>query len=240
MYAKALNVILKDKSFLRDIDRHFENWDIKNGDTWHWDCLSAFCGQQDYHPEHPSTNGTDYRDGIEIAKYIKSKGIHFTSEGLQEGMSEYIDLGWRSEMDFAKPYGFENAEWVPLTPVLFQGMTYYNSAGSLVCGGKHVYEASSLNKEALIGICFSYDVYWRLIADRTVKNMTRTDNGYRVEYDQGGILVDDLKNKTFVLEINGQRYTPDNPPATAWGVTARCVNGKYELTYSKKSGIYNK
>ena len=39
---------------------------------------------------------------------------------------------------------------------------------------------------------------------------------------------------TFVLEIDGQTYTPDNPPASPWGVWAKRVNGKYELIYPKE------
>ena len=234
MYPKALNVMLKDGSLFKELDQHLRNWDVRSGDTWHWDVLSAICGQQDYSPEHPATNGTDYRDSIEVARYIKSKGINFTSEGLQEGMSEYVDLGWRSEIDFFMPSNFENAESVPLTPVLFQGMAYYSGGPSLIFGGKCGNEViGPFDKDVMIRNCFSWEVFWRLIADRTVKNMIKTDTGYKAEYDQGGILIDDFKNKTFILEIDGKKYTPDNPPATAWGVTAKLVNGKYELIYPK-------
>ena len=78
-------------------------------------------------------------------------------------------------------------------------------------------------------------MFWQKIADRTVKNMVRTDDGWRVEYTEGGSLTVDLANMTpamtFELDIDGNKYTPDNPPASPWGVTAKRVNGRYELAY---------
>ena len=68
--------------------------------------------------------------------------------------------------------------------------------------------------------------------------MIRTGYGWRVEYSEGGNLTVDLADfsaaMTFVLEIDGQTYTPDNPPAIPRGVRAKRVNGKYELIYPKE------
>lgn len=237
MYAKALNAMLEDGSLFRAIDRHFKNWGLRSGNTWHWDCLSAMCGQQDYSPAHPATNGTDFRDGIEMVRYIKGKGIHFTSEGLQEGMAEYVDMAWRSDPNPFKPAQFENSDSIPLTPVLFQGMTYYASgwypAVALLYGGKSASEATTLDRDKLIASYFGLDVFWQKVADRTVKNMVKTEKGYRVEYTEGGTLTVDLANITpaasFILAIDGQRYTAENPPASPWGVSAKLVGGKYVL-----------
>ena len=243
VYAKALNVMLADGSFQRSLDKHLKNWDVRPGDTWHWDCLSAMGGQQDYSPVHPATNGTDTRDCIKILKYIKSKGIHMTSEGLQEGMSEFCDIGWSAQINLGPPWGgFQNAQTIPLTPVLFQGMTYYcfswRPAYNLLYGGKGAYESTKLGtKEAAIAGYFSGDVFWRKIADRTVQNMIKTEKGWRVEYTQGGSLDVDLANMsdamTFVLNIDGETFTPDNPPPSSWGVKATRVDGKFNVVYPK-------
>jgi hypothetical protein len=240
-YAKAIHVMLADGSFQRSLDKHFKDWDVRPGDTWHWDCLTAMGGQQDYSPVHPATNGTDIRRCIEILKYIKSKGIHMTSEGLQEGMAEFCDFGWSAQINLSEPGGFKKATSVPLTPVLFQGMTYYSlswhPAYGLLYGGKAAYEATGLDREGAIQGYFGSDVFWQKIADRTVQNMIRTKKGWRVEYTQGGTLEIDLANMTpamtFVLTIDGEKLTPDNPPPSPWGVRAKKIEGKYKLLYPK-------
>ncbi len=241
-YAKAIHVMLDDGSFQRSLDKHFKDWDVRPGDTWHWDCLTAMGGQQDYSPVHPATNGTDIRRCIEILKYIKSKGIHMTSEGLQEGMAEFCDFGWSAQINLSEPAGgFKKAATIPLTPVLFQGMTYYSlswhPAYGLLYGGKGAYEATGLDREGAIQGYFASDVFWQKIADRTVQNMIRTPKGWRVEYTQGGTLEVDLANMTpamtFVLTIDSEKLTPDNPPPSPWGVRAKKVGSKYRLLYPK-------
>ncbi|MHB9035595.1 MAG: hypothetical protein ACYC64_02935 [Armatimonadota bacterium] len=226
---KAMNAGLSDGSLLKGLDDHLDKWKVGSGDTWHWDCLTAMGGQRDYSPLHPSTNGTDIRDRIAVLKHFKSRGIHMTSEGLQEGMHEYCDFAWSAQINAGKPWGgFENSESVPLTPVLFQGKTYYcvtwHPAWNLLYGGKACYESVSLDRDALIANWFSGSVCYGLIADRTVKNMIRTDTGWRVNYFEGGSLTVDLANMTpamtFVLEIDGRKYTPENPPPSPWGISA--------------------
>jgi hypothetical protein len=201
-------------------------------------------GQQDYSPIHPATNGTDIRRCIEILKYIKSKGIHMTSEGLQEGMAEFCDCAWSAQINLSEPWGgFQKAATIPLTPVLFQGMTYYcfawKPAYGLLYGGKPAYEATKVDREGAIDGYFGTDVFWQKVADRTVQNMIKTKKGWRVEYTQGGSLEVDLANRsdamTFTLSIDGQVFTPENPPPSPWGVHARKIDGRYKLTYPKDS-----
>ncbi len=211
VYAKALNKILGDGSFYKDIDAHFANWQVRAGDTWHWDCLTAVGGRRDYSIQHPSTNGTDFRDSIKVLQYIKSKGIHITSEGLQEGTHEFCDFSWHVPTEI-------NEQMVPLVPVLFQGKTFYaycySATMSLVLGGKATYEPPSgqLDAKLLREDYIGRDVFWQKVALRTVKNMIKTETGWIVEYTEGGRLKADTVNDTFELSIDGQIYTPKNPP----------------------------
>jgi hypothetical protein len=124
--------------------------------------------------------------------------------------------------------------------VLFQGMTYYNvswyPAWNLLMGGKIGYEANAAKRDDLKNGYFGSALFWGKIADRTVKNMIKTAQGWRVEYSEGGVLTVDLAGMTpamtFVLELDGVKYTPDNPPPSPWGVRAkRMASGAYELTY---------
>jgi hypothetical protein len=120
---------------------------------------------------------------------------------------------------------------------LFQGRTYYSHswypACSLLLGGKPGYEKATLDKNTLFQLYFGHNVFYSLIADRTVKNMVKTDKGWKVEYNEGGTLTVDFANMTsamtFVLEVDGKVYTPDNPPASPYGIKAKRINGKYEL-----------
>ncbi|MBN2294408.1 MAG: hypothetical protein JXM70_18410 [Pirellulales bacterium] len=240
--SKSIGAMLKDGSFCRDLDQHFKHWNVNDGDTWHWDCFTAFGGRSDFSDEHPATHGSDIRSRIEILKYITGKGIHMTSEGLQEGMAEYCTFSWSAKTEPGWSSAFAAGEPVPLVPVLFQGMTYYSvswyPAWNLLFGGKVGYEAVSIDREALVGGYFSNIAYWSKIADRTVKNMVKTTNGWKVQYTEGGSLTVDLANMTpamtFVLEVDGMTYTSENPPASPWGVTAKLVDGKYMLTYPPK------
>lgn len=213
--SKALNVTVKDGSFFRSLDRHFKNWDVRPGDSWHWDCFTAFGGRADFSPEHPTTHGKDIRDRIEILKYIEKKGIYMASEGLQEGLAQYCDFAWSAKTEPGWSSSFAAGEVVPLVPVLFQGMTYYyvswHPAWNLLMGGKMGYEATSLDRESIRKGYVSSNAYWKKIANRTVENMIKTDEGWRVEYTDGGSLTVDLANMTpamtFVLEIEGKKYT---------------------------------
>lgn len=180
------------------------------------------------------------RSRIEILKYIQSKGIHISSEGLQEGLSEYCGFAWDAQTRPGWTSEFAAGEPVPLVPVLFQGMTYYyvtwHPAWNLLCGGKAGYEADSLNRDGVKNTYFGNIVFWAKIADRTVRNMIRTERGWRVEYTEGGSLSVDLADMTpamsFVLEIDGHRYTAENPPPSPRGVPARWIRqGEYELQY---------
>jgi hypothetical protein len=229
VYNKALNVGMRDGSVQRMLDEHFRQWDVRPGDTWHWDCLTAMGGQRDFSPSHPSTNGTDYRDCISLLKYVKSRGIHITSEGLQEGSQEFCDFAWTVQVSWGGPWGdFDNAETVPLLPVLFQGKTYYGvcrePAWNLLYGGKPGYEWTSFpERDELVKGYFNGNLCWRFIADRTVKNMVKTANGWRVEYTEGGVLEVDLSTLDFTLEIDGKKYDNDSLPEGPWGVTAESV-----------------
>lgn len=246
-FSKALAPVVKDGSFFRTLDRHLKDWDVGAGDTWHWDCFTAFGGRSDFSPDHPITHGADIRTRIDILKYIQQKGIHFGSEGLQEGMAEWCGFAWTAKTEPGWKSPFAAGEAVPLVPVLFQGMTYYYvtwyPAWNLLMGGKEGYEADSMKLANLRNGYFGSAVYWGKIADRTVKNMIKTAKGWRVEYTEGGSLTVDLANMTpamtFVLEIDGQKYTSANPPASPWGVKARLIrspnreypDGEYEPVY---------
>ena len=239
-YSKALTPLVGDGRFFRALDQHFDDWQVRPGDSWHWDCFTAFPGRADFSPEHPATHGVDLRNRIEILKYIQSKGIHISSEGLQEGLSEYCGFAWDAQDTPGWTSEFASGEPVPLVPVLFQGTTYYyvtwHPAWNLLCGGKAGYEADSLNRDDVKNTYFGNIVFWAKIADRTVRNMIRTERGWRVEYTEGGSLSVDLADMTpamsFVLEIDGHRYTAENPPPSPRGVSARWIRqGEYELQY---------
>lgn len=246
-YSNALAPLVQDGSFFRSLDQHFTDWDIQMGDCWHWDCFTAFPGRSDFSPLHPITHGADIRTRIKILQYIQGKGVYFGSEGLQEGLAEHCCFAWDAQTQPGWKSGFAAGEQVPLVPVLFQGMTYYYASGHLVWnllyGGKSSYEANSLHRDSVKNCYYGNTLFWGLVADRTVKNMMKTDKGWRVEYTEGGSLTVDLANMTpamtFVLEIDDQKYTPATPLTSPWGVKARlirspgqeCPAGEYELIY---------
>ncbi len=240
-FSKALAPAVKDNSFFRALDKHFKDWQVNAGDTWHWDCFTTFAGRADFHPDHPVTHGADFRTRIEVLKHIQKLGIHFSSEGLQEGFAEWCGFAWDARTDPGWTSSFTAGQAVPLVPILFQGTTYYyvswHTPWNLLMGGKTGYEADAVKRDDLKNGYFGSTVFWAKIADRTVKNMIQTPNGWRVEYTEGGSLTVDLAGMTpamtFVLEIDGVKYTIDNPPQSPWGVGARRdpASGTYELVY---------
>ncbi len=246
-YSKALAPLIQEGRFYRALDRHFADWDIRPGDSWHWDCFTAFPGRSDFSPEHAITHGADLRTRIKILQYVQGKGVYLGSEGLQEGLAEHCAFAWDAQTRPGWKSEFAAGEPVPLVPVLFQGMTYYYvswyPAWNLLLGGKTGYEADSLKRDEVKNGYFGSVVFWGKIADRTVRNMTRTDDGWKVTYTEGGSLTVHLANMTpdmsFVLDVDGQRYTPENPPASPPGVKARLVRrpdrnrpfGEYELAH---------
>lgn len=202
-YCKAVD----DPSFYSFLDRHFADWQVNSGDTWHWDVLTAEAPTENYNPSHLATRGTDFRNRIAVLKYIKNKGIHITSEGLQEGTSEYCDMAWIAKVaDDIFPGEFPNSEYVPLTPVLFLGKTYYSMgfkvSKSILYGGKRVWENTVLppSQNALTEYQ-QYTVYYAQIANRTVWDMDRTSSGWIVQYKPSGTLSVNLLNDTFVLNV---------------------------------------
>ena len=200
-YCKATN----DYSFYPFIDQHFINWQVSAGDTWHWDVLTAEVPTENYEPSHLTTRGTDFRNRIDVLKYIKNKGVHITSEGLQEGASTYCDMAWMAKVADDTSIGeFSNSEYVPLTPVLFLGKTYYcmgfNISKSLLYGGKRAWESTSLPsfRDAQMGYN-QYTIYYAKIANRTVWDLNRTTNGWTVSYKPTGTATINLVNNTFTV-----------------------------------------
>jgi hypothetical protein len=236
--SKALHAMVADGSWLRDLDEHFRQWDVGPGDSWHWDCFTAFGGRPDFSADHPTTHGADIRLRIEILKQIAERGIYLTSEGLQEGLHEVCGFAWSAKTEPGWQSSFAGGEPVPLVPVLFQGKTYYSvswhPAWNLLYGGKCQFEGTALGREGLVGQYFGHIGYWSKVADRTVANMTRTRDGWIVEYTEGGRLTVDLAEMTpamtFSLEVDGETFDPDHPPTSSWGVSARRVDGKYVVT----------
>jgi len=201
-YCKATD----DSSFFPFIDRHFVDWQVNPGDTWHWDVLTAEAPTENYNPMHLATRGTDFRNRIEILKYIKNKGVHITSEGLQEGVSTYCDMAWIAKVADDTSIGeFPNSEYIPLTPVLFLGKTYYSmgfsKSKSILYGGKRVWENTTLPsfRDAQAGY-YQYTVYYAQVANRTVWDMDRTASGWTVVYKPSGTLTVNLVNDTFSLD----------------------------------------
>ncbi|MHB9035600.1 MAG: hypothetical protein ACYC64_02960 [Armatimonadota bacterium] len=240
-YSEALGVQVDDGSFYSRLATHFTNWSVSSGDTWHWDVFTSEGGRQDFTVAHPDTHGTDYRRRIQILQYVNDyMGVSLTSEGLQEGMSEYCDFAYITQTAPGTVSSFASGTMIPLLPVLFQGKCYYAvswyPAWDLLYGGKVQNEASTININDAIDGCFGVNVYWKLIADRTVSNVVKTTNGWTVYYTEGGWLDVNLGNMAdpstmwFTLNINGVTYTPDNPPATLWGRTAtRIGTNHYQL-----------
>jgi hypothetical protein len=234
-YSKALRPMLSSGQFFHDLREHFKQWDVQPGDTWHWDVFASVGGREDFSPSHPVTNGQDYRDRIEILKKIQGMGIFLTSEGMQEGMAEYCNYSWQSRINPNFQSKFPGGRAIPLTPVLFQGTTYYAAsyqcpAWGLLMGGNAPYEDTTLNRDTILQWYFGQDLYWSKICDRTVKDMTETANGWRVNYDQGGYLMVDLKSRTFYLHVGGKVYTPQKSPPSPNGFVAELgADGKYRL-----------
>lgn len=231
--SKALRPVLADGSFMKELQAHFKQWDVKAGDTWHWDVFTSV-SRADFNPKHPVTHGQDFRDRIEVLKQIQKLGIYQTSEGLQEGVSEYCSFAWVSKAAPVLESKFPGSKAVPLMPTLFQGITYYGApwkaAWGLLMGGDTASEGTMLNLDAIKQGYFGQVTAWGKICDRTVKNMTQTENGWVVEYDQGGTLTVDLAAMTYRLAIDGAEYTNENPPASPLGYTAQWVDGSYKVS----------
>jgi hypothetical protein len=240
--SKALDAMLADGSLFRELDKHFRDWQVHRGDTWHWDTFTSFGGRADFSPAHPVTHGRDFRDRIEVLKGIKSRGVRITSEGLQEGVSEFTDCVWYAKTEPGRKPDFPGGESVPLVAALFQGMTYYgvgwHTAWDLLHGGTGFHETTGLRKIDAESVVFGTSLPWSLIADRTVLNMTRAGDVWTVTYDDGGKLTVDLAGMTpamsWKLEAGGRTYDADHLPPTAFGVTARREGDGYVLTYPAK------
>jgi len=239
IYAKSFKNPKDREKFFEKLDAHLKNWDVKAGDTWHWDCLSAMGGQRDYSPEHPSTNGTDIRDSMDIFKYFANKKINFTSEGLLEPYSQYCGFSWVAQINTVKPWGdFENSESVPLTPLLFQGMTYYafstHPSLSLLYGGKSCSEGTSLApyKDFTEGY-FSNILFWGKIANKTVKNMVKNGDEWTVEYNGGGKLTTNPVTKKYKLEIDGEVYDENHYPTNSRGYSLKKTGDNIEVVREK-------
>ncbi|MHB9035596.1 MAG: WD40 repeat domain-containing protein [Armatimonadota bacterium] len=179
-YSRSLNY----QGLLDTIDYHFNDWQVNAGDTWHWDVFTAEQSQEDYNPQYLATAGTDMRTRIDILRYIKNKGVHITSEGLQEGLSTYCDLAWQARP--AEMPDLDGAELVPLTPVLFLGRTVYCSglsvSNSLLLGAKHGDEKALLDVDAIKSGYDNQNRAWRCIAGRTVRDVNKTTSGWQVFY----------------------------------------------------------
>lgn len=237
--SKSLRPVLRDGSFLSELKEHFRQWDVRSGDTWHWDVFTSVGGRSDFDARHPTTHGRDYRDRIEILRQIQKTGVYLTHEGLQEGTAEFSSYAWVTKADPALESKFPGGSAVPLLPALFQGTTYYGApwkpAWGLLMGGNVAYESTSLDQEIIQQAYFGQNTYWSKICDRTVRNIVETPSGWRVDYDQGGSLKVDLAAMSFVLEVDGQIYTAENPPASPSGYTARLVNGRYEIVRPERN-----
>lgn len=239
--SKALGPMVESGQFYRDLGAHFRNWDVKPGDTWHWDVFTSLGGRADFDPKHPATHGKDFRTRIAILREMKKRfGVHFTGEGLQEGVAEFCDAAYIFR--YPPEPTLPNARSVPLLPVLFQGTTYYASpspvsaAHGILMGGFFGFEYISLNFEDILQGYFGHQTTWSQICNRTVRNMVETKNGWHVEYTEGGTLDVDLAGMTragtFVLKVDGKTYTNDNPPPSPWGFRAELINGRYEIVES--------
>ncbi len=154
------------------------------------------------------THGRDLRNRIAVMKHFQRLGIGFTSEGLQEGLHEFCNISWYAHVGEATPSVFAAGERVPLLPVLFQGMTYYGvgwyTAWDLLFGGTGFHESVLPTRRDFAQLCFGTHLFWTKIADRTVRNVVRTEKGWDVEYTEGGRLEGDLAgmkvpDMTFVL-----------------------------------------
>jgi len=238
-YSKATQIMWEDKTFQKSLDEHFNNWQVKSGDTWHWDVMTAAEGTQDFNIDHPATKGSDIRLRMKIFKYVNDKGIDISSEGLQEGMSEYCNFSWSARITPGWQSIFAGGKAVPLLPVIFQGATHYAfptvRSQSLLYGGKLCYEFTSLDKyyEDIIDTYFYNTLFWGKIANKTVKNIYEIKNGWQVDYSDGDSLKVNDVNNTFIMKIGKDIYTQDSVLTNSYGYSAKKVLGKYKIMYNK-------
>ncbi len=231
--SRALRPLTDNGAFVKEFGEHLKPWRTQPGDTWHWDVFTSVGGRSDFHPQHPVTHGMDLRDRIEILRQIQKTGIFLTNESMQEGLAEFSSYAWVTKAAPVLTSKFPGGRGIPLMPVLFQGTTYYGTpwkpAWGLLMGGNTGSESTTLAIDRIEQEYFGHNTFWSKICDRTIRNVTEIEDGWKVEYDQGGSLKVNLKDMTFNLEVDGVTYTAENPPASPFGYTAKMLNGHYEV-----------
>jgi hypothetical protein len=207
-YFKAID----DPGFLPFLSSHFTNWQVEEGDSWHWDVLTAEAPRENYDPGHVATYGKNFRDRVAVLTYIKEQGIHMTSEGLQEGMAEYCDFGWHAVVAGNQMVGgstggegeFEATMHVPLLPVLFLGKSYYGMAWSvsktLLYGGRYAYENTYLDVPGLRAGMPQVNA-WSQIANRRVRDIDYENGVWTVNYEPCASLTANLSTDSWTLDI---------------------------------------
>ena len=215
IYAKSIS----DASFIPTLNQHLQNWGVGSGDTWHWDVFTAREAMENYDPANLATIGTDYRKRIEIMQHIESLGISFTSEGLQEGVHEFCDVTWWEPLKMSDWWVYENtfdaSEYIPLLPVLFQGLTYYMNgwpnATNILYGARTASEVISLaaNKDQINGQLAQVS-QWAKVADKTVLDMDQDPSNpqiWTVRYTEGGRLIANLATNSYTIDYCGNSST---------------------------------
>ncbi len=196
---------LGDPALAGFLAKHFANWRVKSGDTWHFDVVTAEPAREDYHPANFATCARDYHQRIAMLKAVKELGIHITSEGLLEGMHEYCDFSWHAITSDSDASGeMAGAQSVPLTPVLYLGQTYYAMAHSiprtLLYGARYVYEGADLPVPELIDSYKKQILPWSRIANRVVTDVDKTPDGWVMRYDPPATLKVDFARQTYDLQ----------------------------------------
>ncbi len=204
---------IDDKGFFYFLNKHFKNWQVEEGDSWHWDVLTAEAPRENYDPEHVATYGSNFRDRVKLLKYVKDHGIHITSEGLQEQMAQYCDFAWHAVIAGNEMVGgttggqgeFESTMHVPLLPVLFLGKSYYAMAWpvakNMLYGGRYVYEGTSINAAELQAGMMPQVNAWSSIANRRVTDIDYEGGVWTVKYSPEATLTANLSNNTWTLDI---------------------------------------
>jgi len=198
-YRDCFRRALNDEAYVSAaVKARLNAWSARRGDTWHIDVF-ANAPFEDYCPAHPSTFETDFQNRYAWFRMIHDeRGVHVTSEFLDEGYHEVCDYGWWA---LAWNDCAADERRIPLLPVLFLGRTYYgtfNPAAKTWVNRDTPRGHPNVGESLLWGVKVHTDLpdefaplyeaqnrFWAQIADKTVRTITLRDGWWRVLYSDG-------------------------------------------------------
>jgi hypothetical protein len=227
-YLRDINRVEKNKKIYKRINDWFSTWDVKKGDTWHYDVFAAIELTENYDLNHPATKETDFYSRYKILKYIaRKKGVKITSEMVTEGLHEYLSFGLHNPCYYhyskVPASTWEIVEEIPLYPVLFLGRAYIGDLGrpkekdtlsyarAILLGVKKVKWFGVISPEDAQDVYFKQNLFWSQICDLSVADIDREGDKYSIVYSDNSKLMVDFNKDDFVYKKGGITYEGFSP-----------------------------